>query len=87
MKRYVLLIVFAIVWISPIYSQFPEYHLMKDAGAVLTPRSADYHRQLDSESARLFHRPFVNIRYVKYKDHKDSAPVLPARLSTILTVL
>lgn len=42
MKRYILLVAFAIVWINPIYSQFPKYHLMKDASAVLSPRSADY---------------------------------------------
>jgi len=67
MKRYILLVAFAIVWINPIYSQFSKYHLMKDASAVLSPRSTDYHRRLDSESVHLFRKPFVNIRYVKYK--------------------
>lgn len=70
MKRYILLVAFAIVWINPIYSQFSKYHLMKDASAVLSPRSTDYHRRLDSESVHLFRKPFVNIRYVKYKDRK-----------------
>lgn len=84
MKKYFIMAIAVSIGINAAYSQFPEYHLMKDASAVLTPRSADYHKRLDLESVQLFRKPFVNIRYVKYKDSRDSeTPVSVLPVETI----